>query len=113
MTTNENEFSIHIDEHERFEETEEIRAEPARVRVLYDVNGKPKPYFDPKYTYIFYTWLDVPEHLLKNTPIIVKKLTHHNFNQMMNLITTDIQDEDPKMLTIACFDRMIPQMTNS
>lgn len=114
MSANDNEFSMHIEEHERFEETDQqADAEPARVRVLYDVNGKPKPYFDPKYTYIFYTWLDVPDHLLKNTPIIVKKLTHHNFNQMMDLITTDIQDKDPKMLTVACFDKMIPRMTNS
>lgn len=111
-------MSIHVDEHEVFED--EDTAPPAagekpkdQVRIKYDKYGKPIPFFDPEYVYILYDCHGLPEELLDGTPIIVKPTAHLNFKQIMALIEKDINSKEPMMLTLACFDHLIPQMTTT
>ena len=109
-------MAIIIDEHEVFEEEEDIPQAGEKVkepRIRFDSHGKPKPFFDPNYTYIFYECFNLPEELLDGTPIVVKPMANLNFDQIMEVITNDIQDDQPKMLTLACLDHLIPKMAIS
>lgn len=111
-------MSIIIDEHEVFEDQEEEDIPQAvekakEPRIRYDSHGKPKPFFDPDYIYIFYECFNLPEELLDGTPIVVKPMANLSFDQIMEVITNDIKDDQPKMLTLACFDHLIPKMSIS
>ena len=117
-TQDEGLMSIHVEEHEVFEDedaTPPVAGEKPKdqVRVKHDKYGKPIPYFDPNYAYILYDCHGLPEELLDGTPIIVKPTAHLNFKQIMALIEKDIKSKEPMMLTLACFDHLIPQMTTT
>lgn len=82
------------------------QAKPTKIYSL-----KRKSNFDPKFQYIFYSFFEMPAER-NNTPIVWVNLNHLSFQQMIQRLKDDINNEAPKMMTVSCFDRMIPHIPN-
>ena len=111
-------LELGIQEHEIFEDTVETIDDTARdLGLLNTINTATKVSkngFDLTYMNIVYSYVKMPEANLAalQGELIWKNLQHHSFDQIMETITLDIQDKQPKLMTLACFDRMVPQVPN-
>ena len=71
-----------------------------------------KPTFDPKFKHLFYSYVSVPHHLLRDKPMQWKAMPNHSLQQILDTIIADIMCPIPKMMTVACFDLMITKHSN-
>ena len=103
-------IQMNIDENDLIYEEPTIpspkQAKPTKIYSL-----KHKSNFDPKFQYIFYSFFEMPSER-NNTPIVWTNLNHLSFQQMIQRLKDDINNEAPKMMTVGCFDRMIPHIPN-
>ena len=111
MNQQDTDLVISIDEHDVIYEQESLTPSKTELWNYNQINSN-KLKFDRDYLQNFYSVLELPEDLLDGTPINWHVYTGHSFSQIMEKLIAEIKDHEPKMMTIACFENAIYQVSN-